>query len=394
MNLLNIVLGVCGGIAAYKACDTVSSLKKRGFDVHVIMTRSAQEFVKPLTFQSLSQNKVIVDMFERPDFWEIEHISLAKKADLFLVVPATANIIGKVANGIADDMLSTTIMASKAPVLFAPAMNTNMFLNSIVQSNIKNLEEKGYHFVQPASGRLACGDEGVGKLQDVEIILRQVASLLKQNQDYAKEKILITAGPTREALDPVRYIGNRSSGKMGYALVQAALERGAEVILISGPTNLSIQHPKCTLIPVESAQEMYDAVMNYYEAVSLVIKTAAVSDYRPEETQKEKIKKDENSFTVKLVKNPDILYELGQRKKHQFLVGFAAESTNIMEYGRDKLLRKNLDMICINDISEKNIGFDSDYNHIYIMKKDEQVIELQPDQKTVLAHRILDQVKK
>ena len=290
MNRKTVILGVTGGIAAYKALDIVSRLRKKNINVHVIMTESATKFVTPLSFQSLSQNYVVSDMFGEPKSFDIEHISLAEEADLFVIAPATANIIGKLANGIADDMLSTTVMATKAPVLFAPAMNTNMYNNPIVQRNIDILKSYGYSFIEPDVGRLACGITGKGKLADTEKILDIIDMLLYDNKDLINKKVLVTAGPTREDIDPVRYISNRSSGKMGYALARAARNRGAEVTLISGPSNL-VAPIGVNLVKIHSGADMYNEVMKYYDSTDIVIKSAAVADYKPETIEKSKIKK-------------------------------------------------------------------------------------------------------
>jgi len=389
----NIVLGVTGGIAAYKACDIVSRLKKLSANVDVIMTKSAVEMVKPHTFQALSQNPVIIDTFITPRSWDIEHISLAQKADILLVAPATANIIGKVANGIADDMLSTTIMASTAAVIFAPAMNTKMYENKIVQQNIEKLTSLGYKFIEPASGRLACGDIGKGKLADIDEIIEFVINIAKPNNDLKGKKVLITAGPTRESLDPVRFITNHSSGKMGYSLATAALERGAKVTLISGPTNLC--PPKgVKLIKINTTLEMYDAVMNNYIEQNIIIKSAAVADYRPETVSTSKIKKTEGNLTLKLVRNPDILKELGRLKEDRVLVGFAAESDNVIENAKGKIKRKNLDFIVANDITEEGAGFGIDTNIVSIIDKSDKIEKIEKCSKIQIAHRILDKANK
>lgn len=390
---INIVLGVTGGIAAYKACDIVSRLKKLGANIDVIMTKSATEMVGPHTFQALSQNPVIIDTFTTPRYWDIEHISLAQKADILLVAPATANIIGKVANGIADDMLSTTIMASTAKVVFAPAMNTKMYENKIVQQNIEKLVSLGYKFIEPDSGRLACGDIGKGKLADVDQIIDYVIDIAKPNEDLKDRKILITAEPTRESLDPVRFISNHSSGKMGYAIAKAAVERGAVVTLVSGPTN--IEPPKgVKLIKVNSTLEMYDAVMKNYMDQDIIIKAAAVADYRPETVSTSKIKKGEGNLTLTLVRNPDILKELGQIKENRVLVGFAAESNDLVDNAKSKVLRKNLDFIVANDITQQGAGFGTDTNIVHMIDRNGEIEKIEKTSKTEIAHRILDRAKK
>lgn len=389
----NVVLGVTGGIAAYKACDIVSRLKKLQANVDVIMTKSATEMVQPHTFQALSQNPVIIDTFNTPRYWDIEHISLAQKADILLVAPATANIIGKVANGISDDMLSTTIMASTGKVIFAPAMNTKMYENRIVQQNIEKLISLGYQFIEPASGRLACGDIGKGKLADIDEIIEFVINIAKPNRDLEGKNILITAGPTRESLDPVRFITNHSSGKMGYSLAEAAVERGANVTLISGPTNLC-PPTGVRLIKINTTLEMYNAVMRNYMDQHIIIKSAAVADYRPETVSTSKIKKNEGNLTLTLVRNPDILKELGCLKQDRVLVGFAAESDNVIENAKDKINRKNLDFIVANDITEEGAGFGTDTNIVNIIDKNGEIEKVEKSSKIEIAHRILDKAKK
>lgn len=384
-----VVLGVTGGIAAYKGLDIVSKLRKKDINVHVIMTKSATEFVTPLSFQALSQNYVVTDMFDEPKTIEIEHISLAQKADLFLIAPATANIIGKLANGIADDMLSTTVMATNAPVLIAPAMNTNMYNNPILQRNIGLLKSYGYHFIDTDEGRLACGDIGKGKLADTDKILDIIEMFLYIKKDLINKKVLVTAGPTREDIDPVRYITNRSSGKMGYAIARAARNRGAEVTLISGPSNLTPPQG-VNFIRVHSADDMYNEVMKYYDYMDIVIKSAAVSDYRPVSVNSNKIKKSDNDMSIKLVKNTDILFELGKLKKSQILVGFAAETNNLDKYANNKLISKNLDMIVANDVTMENSGFDIDTNTVKIFCKNGEVSELPNMSKEEVAYIILD----
>ncbi|CAM3048440.1 bifunctional phosphopantothenoylcysteine decarboxylase/phosphopantothenate--cysteine ligase CoaBC [Hathewaya histolytica] len=363
-----LVIGVCGGIAAYKSLDVISKLRKKDIDIHVIMTKSAKEFITPLSFQSISQNMVIHDMFEEPKAWEIQHISLAKKADLVAIIPATANIIGKVASGIADDMLSTTIMATKSPVIFAPAMNTNMYINPIVQNNIHKLKEFGYKFIEPQKGRLACGDHGIGKLADTEEIVEYIYSEMYPVKDLVGKKVLVTAGPTIGRIDPVRIFTNRSSGKMGYAIAKEARNRGAEVILVSGPTN--IKPPLgVKVISVDTNEEMYNAIMEKYNDMDIVIKSAAVADYIPKNYSEEKIKKGTGSLNIELVRDKDILYDLGQKKQSQILVGFAAESKDLVENAEKKLQKKNLDFIVANNIKSSDTGFSSDYNSATVLSK-------------------------
>ncbi|SDK42779.1 bifunctional phosphopantothenoylcysteine decarboxylase/phosphopantothenate--cysteine ligase CoaBC [Natronincola ferrireducens] len=392
LNKKNIVLGVTGGIAVYKACDIVSRLKKLSANVDVIMTKAAMEFVNPHTFQALSQNPVIKEIFETPRHWDIEHISLAQKADIILVAPATANIIGKVANGIADDMLSTTIMASTAKIVFAPAMNTKMYENKIFQSNMKRLKDLGYEFIPPQSGRLACGDIGTGKLADVDKIIEFLVELETEEQDLLGKKILITAGPTAEAIDPVRFITNHSSGKMGYALAEAASKRGADVTLIAGPTKLA-PPIGVNLISIRSTLDMYAAVMKHFPEQDIVIKSAAVADYRPENIADKKIKKEEGNLTLTLARNPDILAELGKIKENKVLVGFAAETNNVIEYAKEKIIKKNLDFIVANDITEEGAGFATDTNIVYLIDKKGDVRKVDKATKLEIAHNILNKTK-
>lgn len=387
-----VVLGVTGGIAVYKALDVVSRLKKKNIDVHVIMTKSATEFVSELSFRSLSQNPVVTDMFERPYTFEVEHISLAKKADLFLILPATANIIGKIANGIADDMLSTTVMATRAPVVIAPAMNTFMYENPIVQKNISFLKEYGYHFIEPLSGRLACGDIGKGKMESPEVIVEYAEMLLYANKDLKGKNILITAGPTREDIDPVRFITNKSSGKMGYALAKAARDRGANVVLITGPT--LINPPRfIKTINVYSADEMYKSVIDNMDKSDIIIKSAAVADYSPIEASNIKIKKSDETINIPLKKNKDILKEVGQNKGNKIVVGFAAETNNVLENAKLKLKNKNLDMIVANDVSMKDSGFDVDNNKVTIITNN-SFKEYEILSKQEVANNILDEILK
>lgn len=367
----NVVLGVSGGIAAYKALEIVSLLVKQNINVDVIMTKSATEFVTPLSFQSLSQNMVICDMFAEPRAWEIQHISLAQKADVLLVAPATANIIGKVANGIADDMLSTTIMASKAKVIFAPAMNTNMYENPIVQDNIKKLKSFGYEFINPIEGRMACGTTGAGKFESPNVIVDRVLMELNEKKDLLNKNVIVTAGPTIAPIDPVRFITNRSTGKMGYAIAKEARNRGANVTLITGPTN--IEAPKnINVIKVSTNEEMKSEVMKQFEHADIVIKSAAVADYKPKNYSAQKIKKGEGDLSIEFVRDNDILMELGNRKEKQILVGFAAESQNLLENARLKLQKKNLDYIVANDITAADTGFASEDNRVIVLSKNSE----------------------
>ena len=388
-----VVIGVSGGIAVYKVCDVVSRLKKLNADVHVIMTKSACEFVWPLTFQTLSQNYVVSDMFEDPKTWEVEHIELAKKADLFLVAPATANVIGKIANGICDDMLTTTIAATKAKVLIAPAMNTNMYENPIVQKNISTLKEYGYKFIEPESGRLACGDIGSGKLASPEVIVENVEALLNYEQDLVGRKIIITAGPTIESLDPVRYLTNRSSGKMGYAIAKVAAARGAEVTLVSGKTNLKPASNIKKVINITSAEDMYQAVISNLDENDVVIKSAAVADYKPKEYSDKKIKKKDGDLVIELDRNKDIAYEIGKIKKDKILVGFAAETNDLIENAKGKIAKKNMDFIVANNLKESGAGFGTDTNVVSIIEKDGNMTKYPMMTKEEVASVILDKIK-
>ncbi|MTI67602.1 MAG: bifunctional phosphopantothenoylcysteine decarboxylase/phosphopantothenate--cysteine ligase CoaBC [Firmicutes bacterium] len=389
----NIVVGVTGGIAAYKAVDVVSRLIKKGANIDVIMTKSATKFVTPLTFQSLSQNFVTVDMFDEPKKWEVEHISLAQKADLFLIVPATANIIGKVACGIADDMLSTTIMATNSKVIFAPAMNTQMFRNPLFKQNMDKLKDLGYEFIKTDTGRLACGDIGEGKLAQPEIIVDYVEKSFIKDSKLKDKKVLITAGPTMQAIDPVRYITNHSSGKMGYSLAKSAKDKGANVTLISGPTNLKA--PKgVNVINVKTTEEMFEAVDSHFEDCDILIKAAAPLDYRPEKVSKNKIKKKSSKLELKLVKNIDIAAHFGKLKEKQKIIGFAAETDNIVNNSKKKLKAKNFDMIIVNDVSKKDAGFKSDTNIVTIVDKNLNEESFPKMKKEELSELIIDKVSK
>ena len=385
-----VVLGVTGGIAVYKACELLRLLQKRGIDVFVVMTRNACRFVAPLTFETLSGHPVAVDTFDRPQTWEVEHIALAKRADLFLIAPATANIMGKLACGIADDMLSTTVMATRAPVLVAPAMNTGMWENAAVQQNVKTLRARGVEIVAPVSGHLACGDSGAGKLEDVAVIAERACELLFAKKDMEGLRVMVTAGPSREALDPVRYISNRSSGKMGYAIAQAAQKRGAEVTLLSGP--VAIEAPQgVKLVPFTTTQELLDRASELAQEQDLLIQAAAPADYRAKEIAPQKIKKQGGEpMTFTLVENPDVAATLGKAKRSgQVFVGFAAETNDVLAHARDKLARKNLDMIVANDVTRPGAGFDVDTNIVTLITKDGQEA-LPMMSKAEVAQRILD----
>ncbi len=368
----HIIVGVTGGIAAYKAIEVVSRLRKKGAQVKVVMTEHATHIATPMTFGEISGHPVVMDMWEEIHDWNVEHIALATWADAYLVVPATANIIGKIYNGIADDMLSTTIMATEAPKFICPAMNSGMYRNPIVQRNIMGLRDLGYHFLEPDTGWLACGVTDIGRLPDPEKIVAWLeANLVSQTYDLSKLKgktILITAGGTQEAIDPVRYIGNHSSGKMGYALAQAAQAAGAKTILVSAPTKLPVPSG-VDFVGVDSAQTMKEAVEARYDQVDVVIMAAAVADFRVAHVEDQKIKKME-SMTLELIKNPDILESLGKTKGHQILVGFAAETQNLVAYGQAKVAKKNLDMLVANDVSKSDGGFNVDTNEGYILYPD------------------------
>ncbi|MBU3142140.1 bifunctional phosphopantothenoylcysteine decarboxylase/phosphopantothenate--cysteine ligase CoaBC [Clostridium sp. CF012] len=392
-NKKTVVIGVTGGIAAYKALDVISRLRKENVEIHVIMTKAAIEFVNPISFQALSQNIVIHDMFEEPKAWEIQHISLAKKADLLVVVPATANIIGKVANGIADDMLTTTIMATVAPVIFAPAMNVNMYNNKVVQSNIQKLVTFGYDFIMPTSGRLACGDIGQGKLAQTEDIFEIIMSNLYPIKDMLGTRVLVTAGPTIAPIDPVRFITNRSTGKMGYAIAREAIDRGAIVTLISGPCHERIPFG-VTFISINTNEEMRVACLNNYEDSEIVISAAAVADYKPKVYSSSKIKKSENGLNLEFVRDNDILEELGLHKKKQILIGFAAESNDLLQNAKAKLLKKNLDYIVANDISASDVGFGTDDNKVVILSKDDSPIALDKMTKKQVARELFSLINK
>ena len=387
----NIVIGMCGGISAYKVVDVVSRLKKLEASVTVIMTENATKFVSPLTLRAISHEPVVTDMFEEPDNWDTEHISLAEKADLFVVAPATANIIGKIAAGVADDMLTTTIMATDATVLLVPAMNTGMFENPILQENINKLKQLGYLVMEPETGLLACGTTGKGRLPDPPTIVEEIVRVLNPKRDLEGKRILITAGPTVEAIDPVRFISNRSSGKMGYAIAENALSRGAEVVLVTGPVN--IQPPiGAEVISVTTANEMYEAVMNNYQTCSGMIMMAAVADYRSETVEENKIKKTSDQMTIHLVKNHDIAAELGKVKGERILVGACAETENLLENATKKIQAKNFDLIMANDVTEEGAGFGVDTNIVQIVSKDGTITKLPLMSKRDVAERLVSAI--
>lgn len=387
-----IILGVCGGIAAYKAAELVRLYVKAGAQVHVIMTAAAREFVTPLTFQTLSGHPVHTEMFNLLQEMEIGHISLADRADLFVVAPATANLIGKAAGGLADDLLSTALMATRAPVLLVPAMNVNMYENPIYRQNEAKLQGLGYHLLEPVSGFLACGWEGKGKLPEPAAIVEESVRLLAP-QDLTAETVLVTAGPTREEIDPVRFLSNRSSGRMGFAIARAARLRGARVVLVAGPTCLPAP-TGVDLVAVTSAGQMRDAVLARLAESTIVIKAAAVADYRPVQRAAQKIKKGETAeLVLRLEKNPDILAELGQNKEGRLLVGFAAETADLEANARQKLAQKNLDLVVANDVSQEGAGFDIDTNIVRLLFRDGHVEELPQMSKEEVAHRLLDRVR-
>lgn len=387
-----VVLGVSGGIAAYKACDVVSRLRKENIQVNVIMTKHATEFVSALTFQSISQNPVAVEMFEPVTNWDIEHISLAKKADIFLIAPATANVIGKIANGIADDMLSTTVMATKAPVVIAPAMNTNMYENPVTQANIQKLKDLGYIFIEPGYGRLACGDLGPGKLAEPDLIVENIKFLLNKTDELKGKNVLVTAGPTQEAIDPVRYITNKSTGKMGYALAYQAALMGAKVTLVTGPTNIEIPFGISEVIKIKSAGQMYEAVTSRFDEMDIVIKSAAVADYKPKNISDSKIKKSDSDLVLELDRNKDILFELGKLKTKQVLVGFAAETDDLIANAQKKLAKKNLDFIVANDLKQEGAGFAGNTNIVKLLFADGNIEELPIMTKNQLSKEIYDKI--
>jgi len=388
------LLGVTGSIAAYKAVDLASRLTKLGASVNVIMTQNATRLLAPLTFQSISRNPVVVDMFAEAADWQPKHISLADRADILVVAPATANIIAKLAHGIADDMLSTTALAVRCPILIAPAMNCHMLNNSIFQENMEILRRHGFAFVEPEYGQLACGYEGKGRLANAEKIIQEIQRLVNKPSDLKGKKILVTAGPTHEALDPIRFITNRSSGKMGYAVAEASSSRGADVTLISGPS--ALPDPRdVTLIKVESAIQMRDAVLKHAPQADVVIMAAAVSDYRPQNISPQKIKKGQGQMTLVLERNPDILAELGQSKPDgQILVGFSMETENVLDNALEKLQKKNLDLIAANDVSQPGAGFGTDTNIVWLIDTSGQEKKLPIMPKRDVADAILDEVKR
>lgn len=386
-----IVLGVTGSIAAYKSASLASALVKEHADVHVIMTPNAVNFINPITFETLTHNKCITDTFDRNFEFDVKHISLAKKADLFMIAPATANIIGKLASGIADDMLSTTVMAAKCPVVLAPAMNTAMYDNSIVQENMRKLRMHGYTVIEPSAGYLACGDTGRGKMPEPEYLKDVILHEISHEKDLAGRRVLVTAGPTQEALDPVRFLSNHSSGKMGYAIASQAARRGAEVTLVSGRTSLDCPYG-VTRIDVTSAADMFREVTSHAEEADIIVMAAAVADYRPASVSDNKIKKKDGAMSIELERTSDIIGTLGAgRRDDQFLCGFSMETENLIENSRSKLERKNLDMIVANNLKVEGAGFRGDTNVAVLIKKS-QVKELQLMSKIELADVILDEI--
>jgi phosphopantothenoylcysteine decarboxylase/phosphopantothenate--cysteine ligase len=385
-----IILGVTGGIAAYKAAELVRELVRSGAEVFVVMTRSAQAFITPLTFQTLSGHKVTTELFSLIEESEIGHISLADRAELLVIAPATANIIGKLAGGIADDMLTTIVMATKAPVLLAPAMNVHMWENPICRENIQSLRSRGFHFIDPEAGELACGYEGKGRLAEIPAIVEEIRSILSP-QDLTGETLLVTAGPTEEPIDPVRFLSNRSSGRMGFAIARAARLRGARVILVSGPSALPAPSGVKS-IPIRTAVEMREAVLENMPLVSVLVMAAAVSDYRPKTASSGKIKKDQAELTLSLELNPDILREAGQRKEKRLLIGFAAETESLLANARKKLAEKNLDLIVANDVGRPGAGFAVDTNIVKLIDRSGKIEELPLMSKEDLADRLLDRI--
>lgn len=386
----NIILGVTSSIAAYKSANVASALVKKGCNVNVLMTENATNFINPLTFEELTKHKCIIDTFDRNVQYNVAHISLATSADAFIIAPASANVIGKIANGIADDMLTTTVMACKCPVIISPAMNTNMYENPIVQDNLAKLERFGYIIVPPAEGRLACGAIGKGKMPDEQVLLDYLERALSDKQDFKGKRVLVTAGPTQESIDPVRYITNHSSGKMGYAVARQAMLRGAEVTLVSGKVNLP-PVPFVKMIYITTAEDMYNAVTAEFENTDIVIKAAAVADFRPKRIADDKLKKADGMDSIELEPTKDILKELGKNKNNRFICGFSMETKNMTENSRKKLENKNLDMIVCNNLKVEGAGFQGDTNVVTIIDKT-NTTELGIMSKTEVADKILDRI--
>lgn len=386
----NIVVCVSGGIAAYKACDLVRKLVLQDVNVNVVMTKNACEFITPLTFQTLSHNKVSVDLFDLERESEIGHIALADNADLIVVAPATSTVLGKVSSGISDNLLTAVIMASRCPVVFCPSMNVNMYNNPIVQENINKLSRVGYKIIQPAEGSLACGWEGKGRLPDTEIIMQEIEKELSPD-DLAGEKVLVTAGPTREHIDPVRFISNPSSGKMGFSIAKSAWKRKADVVLISGKTNEKVHHGIKTIF-IDNVDQMNSEVKKYFDWSSIIIKSSAVGDYQPVSFSKDKLKKTNGNLKLELKKTKDILFELGKEKDGKILVGFAAETSDLIENAKAKLKEKNLDMIVVNDINKKGAGFEVDTNSAILIDRLGKSEELEVMLKEQMADKIFDNI--
>ncbi|MFC0301474.1 bifunctional phosphopantothenoylcysteine decarboxylase/phosphopantothenate--cysteine ligase CoaBC [Virgibacillus soli] len=389
-----IILGVSGGIAAYKACALASKLTQEGASVKVMMTKEATHFVTPLTFQALTRQPVYTDVFDEKDPVKIAHIDVADWADMIIIAPATANIIAKLASGIADDMLTTTLLATKAPIYIAPAMNVNMYDHPAIKKQMCQLEKWGYHFIEPGAGYLACGWIGKGRLEEPETIVNILKAQQEKEKSLAGKKVLISAGPTREILDPVRFFSNRSTGKMGYALAEAANQLGAEVTLVSGPVNLQLNSDKINRIDVVSAEEMYQVMQENFATQDIVISAAAVADYRPMVTYKEKMKKGTGNLQIEMERTKDIILSLGQKKTTQFLVGFAAETSEPMKHGLEKLERKNLDAIVINNVAEVGAGFEADTNIVTYVNKAQTSVEIPLAMKREVAYKILQLIIK
>ena len=388
-----VVLGITGSIAAYKIANLASALKKLHCDVQVIMTQNATQFITPVTFETLTGNKCLVDTFDRNFTFEVEHISVAKKADLVLVAPASANVIGKLAHGIADDMLTTTILACKCPKLISPAMNTGMYENPIVQDNLKTLAHYHWQIIDPACGHLACGDTGAGKMPEPAVLLSYILMELAYEKDLTGKKVLVTAGPTQEAIDPVRFISNHSTGKMGYALAEAAMQRGAEVTLVSGPVSLT-PPPFVNVVSVTSAQDMYNAVTSLAPEQDAIVKAAAVADYAPSQVSTEKVKKKDGDMSIPLTRTQDILKYLGEHKKSgQFLCGFSMETEHLLENSQTKLIKKNVDMIVANNLKTAGAGFGTDTNVVTLITKND-IQELPLMSKEEVAHAIWNKIFK
>ena len=386
-----VLLGVTGSIAAYKIAYLASALKKLHAQVHVLMTENATNFINPITFESLTGNKCLVDTCDRNFQFQVEHVSIAKQADVVMIAPASANVIGKLAHGIADDMLTTTIMACKCKKIISPAMNTNMYENPIVQDNLAILQHYGYEVIEPASGYLACGDTGAGKMPEPEMLLEYILREIAKEKDLTGQKVLVTAGPTQEAIDPVRYITNHSSGKMGYALAKAAMLRGAQVTLVSGPCAIE-PPPFVKLVPIVTAKEMFDAVTSVSFEQDIIIKAAAVADYRPAKVFDDKVKKQEGQMSIELEKTDDILQYLGDnRVPGQFLCGFSMETQNMLGNSRAKLGKKHLDMVAANNLKVAGAGFQGDTNVLTLITQDEDV-SLQLMSKEDAANVILDKI--